>query len=50
MRYLHRKFSIFMRNDHDCKAVDPYNAQNRYAVIEILVYKRNISLVGELFL
>jgi hypothetical protein len=20
--YLHRKFSIFLRNDHDCKAVE----------------------------
>ncbi len=23
--YMQRKFSIFLRNDHDCKVVDPYN-------------------------
>ncbi len=23
--YLQRMFSIFLRNDHDCKVVDPYN-------------------------
>jgi hypothetical protein len=23
--HLQRKFSIFLRNDHDCKVVDPYN-------------------------
>jgi hypothetical protein len=23
--YLHRKFSIFLRNDHDCKAVEGLN-------------------------
>ena len=32
--YLHRKFLIFLRNDRDCKAVDPFNARKRYAVIE----------------
>jgi hypothetical protein len=32
--YLHQKFLIFLRNDRDCKPVDPYNARKRYAVIE----------------
>jgi hypothetical protein len=32
--YLQRKFSIFWRNNHDCKVVDPYNARKRYAVTE----------------
>jgi hypothetical protein len=32
--YLQRKFSIFLRNDRDCKVVDWYNARKRYAVIE----------------
>ena len=27
--YLQRKFSIFLRNDRDCKVVDPYNARKR---------------------
>jgi hypothetical protein len=34
--YLQRKFSIFLRNDHDCKVVDPYNARKRYTVTESL--------------
>jgi hypothetical protein len=34
--YLHRKLSIFLRNNHDCKAVDLYDARRRYAVIESL--------------
>jgi hypothetical protein len=32
--YLQRKFSIFLRNNCDCKVVDPYNARKRYAVTE----------------
>jgi hypothetical protein len=40
--YLHRKFSIFLRNNRDCKAVDPYNARKRYAVSESLDFMRNI--------
>jgi hypothetical protein len=32
--YLERKFSIFLRNDLDCKVVDPYNARKRYAITE----------------
>ncbi len=42
--YLHRKFLIFLRNNRDCKAVDPYNASKRYAVIESLDLLRNIPL------
>jgi hypothetical protein len=34
--YLQRKFSIFLRNDHDCKVVDPYKAKKRYTVTESL--------------
>ncbi len=34
--YLQRKFSIFLRNDHDWKVVDPYNARKRYTVTESL--------------
>jgi hypothetical protein len=34
--YLPRKFSKFLRNDHDCKVVDPYNARKRYTVKESL--------------
>ncbi len=32
--YLQRKFLIFLRNDHDCKVVDPYKARKRYTVTE----------------
>jgi hypothetical protein len=38
--YLQKKFSIFLRNDHDCKVVDPYNARKRYTVIESLDHMR----------
>jgi hypothetical protein len=31
-----------LRNNHDCKAVDPYNARKKYAVIEIKDHMRNI--------
>jgi hypothetical protein len=34
--YLQRKFLIFLRNDRDCKVVDPYKAKKRYAVTESL--------------
>jgi hypothetical protein len=34
--YLQRKFSIFLRNDHDCKVVDPYKARKGYTVTEML--------------
>jgi hypothetical protein len=39
--YLQRKFSIFLRNDRDCKVVDPYNARKRYTVTESLDLMRN---------
>ncbi len=39
--YLQRKFSIFLRNNHDCKVVDPHNARRRYAVTESLDHMRN---------
>ncbi len=41
--YLQKKLSIFLINNHDCKVVDPYNARKRYAVIESLDLRRNIS-------
>jgi hypothetical protein len=31
--YLHRKLSIFLRNNPGCKAVDLLNTRKRYAVI-----------------
>ncbi len=34
--YLHRKFWIFLRNDRDCKVVDPYKVRKRYTVMESL--------------
>ncbi len=36
LTFLQRKFSIFLRNDHDCKVVDPYKARKRYTVTESL--------------
>ncbi len=30
--YLQRKFLIFLRNDRDCKVVNPYKARKRYTV------------------
>jgi hypothetical protein len=39
--YLHREFLIFLRNDCDCKVVDPYNARKRYPVIESLDHMRS---------
>jgi hypothetical protein len=47
--YLHRKFSIFLRNDCDCKAVDSYNARKRYAVIENSDLMRNIPWLASCF-
>ncbi len=41
--YLHRKVSIFLRNDSDCNDVDLYNTRKRYAVIDSLDLMRNIS-------
>ncbi len=34
--FLQRKFLIFLRNDRDCKVVDPYKARKRYTVTESL--------------
>jgi hypothetical protein len=34
--YLQRKFSLFLRNNRDCKVVDPYKARKRYTVTESL--------------
>jgi hypothetical protein len=47
--YLQRKFSIFLRNNHDCMVVDPYNARKRYAVIESLDLIRNIPWLANCF-
>ncbi len=47
--YLHRKLLIFLRNDHDCKAVDPYNTGKRYAVIDSLDLMRNIPWLASCF-
>jgi hypothetical protein len=46
---LHRKVSIFLRNDSDCKDVDLYNTRKRYEVIESLDLTRNISLLASHF-
>jgi hypothetical protein len=47
--YLQRKFSIFLRNNSDCKVVDPYNARKRYAVIESLDLMKNIPCLASCF-
>ncbi len=47
--YLHRKVSIFLRDDSDCKDVDLYNTRKRYAVIESLDLMRNISWLVSCF-
>ncbi len=39
----------FLRNDCDCKAVDPYNARKRYAVIESKDHMRNIPWLASPF-
>jgi hypothetical protein len=46
---LHRKVSIFLRNDSDCKDVDLYNTRKRYAVIECSDLTRNISWLASCF-
>jgi hypothetical protein len=46
---LHRKVSIFLRNDSDCKDVDLYNTRKRYAVIESPDVMRNISWLASCF-
>jgi hypothetical protein len=47
--YLHRKVSIFLRNNSDCKDVDIYNTRKSYAVIESLDLMRNISWLASFF-
>jgi hypothetical protein len=47
--YLQRKFSIFLRNNHDYKVVDPYNARKRYTVIKSLDLMRNIPWLASCF-
>ena len=47
--YLHRKLSIFLRNDRDCKAVDLYNTRKKYTVIESLDLMRNMSWLASCF-
>ncbi len=47
--YLHRKVSIFLRNDSDCKDVDLYNTRKKYTVIESLDLMRNISWLASCF-
>ncbi len=47
--YLHRKVSIFLRNNCGCKAVDLYNARKRYAVIDSLNLMRNIHWLASCF-
>jgi hypothetical protein len=46
---LHRKVSIFLRNDSDCKDVDLHNTRKRYAVIESSDLMRNISWLASCF-
>jgi hypothetical protein len=47
--YLHREFLISLRNDHDCKVVDPYNERKRYAVIESSDLMSNIPWLVSCF-
>jgi hypothetical protein len=47
--YLHRKLSIFIRNDCDCKAIDLLNIRKRYAVMEGLDFRRNIPWLASCF-
>jgi hypothetical protein len=46
---LHRKASIFFRNDSDCKDVDIYNTRKRYAVIESSDLMRNTFWLASRF-
>jgi hypothetical protein len=47
--YLHRKVSLFLRNDSDCKDVDLDNTRKSYAVIESSDLMRNISWLANCF-
>jgi hypothetical protein len=46
---LHRKVSIFLRNDSDCKDVDLYNTRKRDTVIESSDFMKNISWLASCF-
>ncbi len=37
--YLHRKFSIFLRNDHDCKAVEALDILRNYRDYQAVALK-----------
>ncbi len=39
----------FLKNDCDCKAVDPYNTRKRFAVIERSDHMRNIPWLESCF-
>jgi hypothetical protein len=47
--YLHIKFLIFLRNNHDSKAVNFLNTKKKYAVIESLDLMRNIPWLVSCF-
>ncbi len=47
--YMHRKVSIFLRNDSDYKDEDLYNTRKRYTVIESLDLTRKISWLMSCF-
>ena len=46
---MHRKVSIFLRHDSDCKDVDLYNTRKRYRVIKSSDLTRNISWLASYF-
>jgi hypothetical protein len=46
---MHRKVSIFLRNNSDFKDVDLYNTRKRYAIIESSDLTRNISWLASCF-
>jgi hypothetical protein len=47
--YLHRKLSIFLRNDRDCEAVDLLNTRKRYEVNKHLDLTRNTHWLASHF-
>ncbi len=47
--YLHRKISIFLRNDRDYKDVDLKKTRKRYVVIESLDFMRNMFWLASCF-
>ena len=46
---MHRKVSIFLRYDSDCKNVDLNNTRKKYTVIESLDLTRYISWLASYF-